>query len=248
MRRASPATLALARWLLPPRAPRPPTARRRGTASVAHARCSRLFPPNRRGDFLGVAISQCTLELLASVKQTTHDRAFGHAHGLCHLLVAHAFDLAHHDDTTMVDRKCVERGFELVSNFGTAQDVQRVRAVDTAEEWDILLINLTCLVQLSFAPARFAHEVDRKIRDDPVKPGEERRSIVKGIKPAVNAKKGFLDDFSGVVLVAKEAERDREGAPLVSLDQLLEGEFVALLGTFDEDTILLRFELSARSV
>jgi hypothetical protein len=34
----------------------------------------------------------------------------------------------------------------------------------------------------------------------------------------------------------------------VALNQLLEREFIAFLGAFDEDTILLRFELSARSV
>ncbi len=64
----------------------------------------------------------------------------------------------------------------------------------------------------------------------------------------MDAQEGFLDDLSGVLLVAEEPESDREGTPLVALHQLLEREFVAFLGAFDKDTILLRFELSARSV
>ena len=64
----------------------------------------------------------------------------------------------------------------------------------------------------------------------------------------MDAQKRLLDDLAGVLLVAKEPEGDREGTPLVALHQLLEGEFIAFLGAFDEDTILLRFELSARSV
>ena len=52
----------------------------------------------------------------------------------------------------MVGWKRVERGFELVSDLGTAQDIQRVRAVDAAEEWDIRLIDVPILVQLGLTP------------------------------------------------------------------------------------------------
>ena len=87
----------------------------------------------------------------------------------------------------MFNRKGCQCGFKLVSNLGTTQNVQRVRAVDAAEKWDIRLIDLPVLVQLGLTPARLAHEVDRKIGDDPVEPGKERRSAVEGIEPAVDA-------------------------------------------------------------
>jgi len=148
----------------------------------------------------------------------------------------------------MVNRKFGKRGFELVSNLGTAEDVQRVSAVDSAEEWDIRLIDLAAFVQLGVAPGGLSHEVDREVGDDAVQPSEERRSAVKRIEPAVDAQKCLLDDLTGILLITQEAKGDREGAPLVTLHQLLKCEFVAFLGAFDEDTILLRFELSARSV
>jgi len=148
----------------------------------------------------------------------------------------------------MVGWKRVERGFELVSDLGTAQDIQRVRAVDAAEEWDIRLIDVPILVQLGLTPRGLTHEVNREIGDDPIQPGEERRSAVEGIKSAVNAQKCLLNDLTGILFIAQQPERDREGTPLVALNQLLEREFIAFLGAFDEDTILLRFELSARSV
>jgi hypothetical protein len=64
----------------------------------------------------------------------------------------------------------------------------------------------------------------------------------------VNPQKCLLNDLASVLLVAKQTERDRKRAPLVALHQPFEGELVAILGAFDEDTIFFRFELSARSV
>lgn len=55
----------------------------------------------------------------------------------------------------------------------------------------------------------------------------------------MHAEEGVLNEVARVVLVAYERERDREGAPLMALDELAEGRRVASLCLRDEHTILL---------
>jgi len=57
----------------------------------------------------------------------------------------------------------------------------------------------------------------------------------------VHPEKGLLDDLSSVVLVADEADRDRESAPLVPLDQRAKRALFSGLGSNDESTIFLGF-------
>jgi hypothetical protein len=47
--------------------------------------------------------------------------------------------------------------------------------------------------------------------------------------------------FAGIVLVADEAEGDREGAALMAFHQLSESDGVALLRLGNEPTVFLRF-------
>src|SRR5450631_1465288 len=129
------ATPDRSRW--PLRRGEPPLRRprRRGSASVARA--TRSWLVSRSGPWVrnlfGVTIGQRTLQLLARVKQPAHDCTLRDTHRLSHFLVAQALDFAHHDDTPMVDRERVQRGFELVSDLATPNNVERIRAVDATE-------------------------------------------------------------------------------------------------------------------
>jgi hypothetical protein len=53
-----------------------------------------------------------------------------------------------------------------------------------------------------------------------------------------------LDELAGVVFVTDERQCDREGAALMTLDQLPEGSHVTLLRSRDECTVFLRFSYS----
>jgi hypothetical protein len=89
-----------------------------------------------------------------------------------------------------------------------------------------------------------AHEVDREVGDDAVKPGEKARPALKPVEPAVDAQKCLLHEVACVVLVADHAEGDGERPALVALDQAAESRLVTPLGSLDESTIFLGFGTS----
>jgi hypothetical protein len=72
---------------------------------------------------IAASIGERALQLLPRVEEAAHDRPLRDVHGLGHLFVAHAFDLTHDDDASVIRRKCVEGRLKSPRDFAAANDL-----------------------------------------------------------------------------------------------------------------------------
>jgi len=91
---------------------------------------------------------------------------------------------------------------------------------------------LPAVVVLGVAAAGAAHEVDREVGDNSIKPGEKAGLSLESIEAAVHAKESLLHQVARIVFVANHAERDGKRPPLVPFDQAAECRLVTVLAAW----------------
>ena len=120
----------------------------------------------------------------------------------------------------MVARKRVERGLKTGRDLAPPNDVDRVGAVEATEERKVEVCAVLDVepgfFEVRRLAARLSDEVDAEVGDDAIKPGEEGRAALEGVKAFEDSKEGVLNELAGVVLVANEGKCDREGSALVA--------------------------------
>jgi hypothetical protein len=147
----------------------------------------------------------------------------------------------------VVGGQVVEGSLKTGRELLPVNGLERLGPIDPAEKGGVGLVGgiepRAAVVMLArLAPAGLSHEVNREVRNDPVKPRKETRVALEPFEPTVDPEERFLNEVAGILLVAHHADGDGEGAPLMALDQLTKSRLVALLSRLDERTILLRFD------
>jgi len=125
--------------------------------------------------------------------------------------------------------------------------IEGLSTVDLGHEGKLGLVRVDSgprIIVLGFPASRLAHEVDRQVGDDSIKPGEKARPPLEAVEASVNPQESFLDQVASVVLVADHPQGNGERASLVALDEPAEGGCVSSLGSLNENTVFLGFGTS----